>query len=255
MSTEVLPVTKDQMTQTEIGYSIKVGKQVIKKQLEQEINELIAKCETETKFRNDTFNGSTFCRWLEDEAEKLALADPALTGLRNALDPFLTKITLNDNKDLFNGGITSMAVLEGIRGEYSHRNTGYLEEVLEKGLVEVSFEFALNIQSDCNDECPDAFFEIPLTDEWKTILVSYKGSKDKSKGYSKQIVELNSKLSNLDGVMEEVEATILANELRQSESGRKVLEISAGIIGDVLGKTPSLLQIDKESECRSTKNT
>jgi len=245
MTTEVLPVTKEQSTRTEIDYSVKIGKQVIKKQLEADIlamQDLISK---NTELQQSVFSGSRFCNMLEEEAEKLLEADEEITTLRTIFSKHLTHMKFDRNLELMDGSINTYSILDGIRGRlHALDEFEELEEIIESGVISVDFDFCVNLQNECSDERPSFIYEIKLSDEWLKSLSEYLLARKDKKELLKGCSALVTKLANLDSVMEEVEATILANELRQSESGRKVLEISAGIIGNILGGTPSLLSLE-----------
>lgn len=248
MSQEVLPVTKAEMTSTEIEYSVKVGKQVVKKQLEKEIKQLLENLSEEGETRDKIFSGSKFCKMLEEEAEKQLEADKDLSTIREILSKYMfEEDKFKNNLDMMCGSINAWPLLCLVRGEgpgYRQEHIKRLSEFIEGGVANVAFEFGFYERSDAFGEKPKVCYEIPLSETWIDVLNKYLNSLKRTAEITDNMAQLTIKLNNLDSLMEEVEASILANELKKTESGRKVLSISSGIISSVLGTTPELLKIE-----------
>lgn len=244
VSQEVMPVTRDHQVQVNIGYAAKISKQVLRSQLKDRIAKLSQSVKEQREQANEVLDTGKLTSYLNEQVEKSLSSDGDLTRLRRLVNKFM----VDDEEHNFptNASLVKSisARREASRYTAARSDSDAIVRLMEEGHFSVGVDLRLipDIEGVFTEECG---FEavIPLNDEWKDKIQKHVAMYDEIYRIENEVSDLKDKLANIDELVEEMEAKMLVEELRSSEEGKRVLSISASIIGDALGETPELLSL------------
>lgn len=255
--TNTLAVKKSEQVETQIEYSTKIGKQVLKSQLQQRFDiavENVLKA-NETYKEHKSFWQESTAEFLESKNNLSIANDGEITRLRNLINRF-TEHKFNNNLQMIHSNNCKFVARDIFYHEFDLKKSQEKQEkTAKKGTVTVSADFKIAIPLDVNEEnlrldCDEFEFlgyelEIPLSDEilqgLKTSLIYYRDTLDAEK----HLENIKQQIKNIDQVVEQMEAQLLVNELGSTEEGKKVLEVTSKLVAQMLGDTPSMLKLDE----------
>lgn len=267
---EFIPVTQEKAVQTNIEYSVKVGKQVMKAQLKKAIaatiDEVTAARLAYAKAK-ETFE-ELFKVHVDNEVKLCIRNDRELTCFRGLFTKF-SRFHEEDDSDGFGKFKTNLDMFESHEGEAVVNlltktftlKAGcvpdyYLQvkqEFLSGNPIWVTVNLAIEdkvapeYDSDYSDDLPKLGYatHIAFTQNViDTFILAQEAFKTKITCGTK-LSELTSKLDGIDQVTEEMEAKLLVNQLNKSEEGKAALGIASELVSEMLGDTPALLDLNK----------
>lgn len=276
---DVLPVTQQQITQTEIEYSVKVGKQVIieqlttiKADLKKEASVLLAQIQL-TNDAKDIVRAK-YRRALDNKLIHVVNNCSSANKIRLFVNTF-TSANFRSNWDIVihsTVGSVVRTLIEPLNPGFSRGNERYdrmsyvidatSQKILDNGAAEVEYTTCVSVPSKKSIQAMrDDEFEYSLDNNenntWETeiripdeILAELKARIDVIKqlqDIQNRYNDLADKLENIDKTMEKMEASLLVNELKRTTRGMEVMNIASGIISDILGNTPQLLTLNNKS--------
>lgn len=251
---DVVPVTKQEMTQTNINYSTKIGKQVMKAELKSryskatdELNEAKTAVQSFTDVAHQELKG-----FLKSRLKFAMRSDSEMTRLRNLLNKFMPIDAVNykTNMDL----ISDSGISDALRnlvclGSMNSHEREYLKGIIEKEKVglSVAFDFG-RPDEDCYDNFCEFAFDLNVSlfaDQLELLKTRLSLEEKRTTAQEKQIA-IATQLENIDNVVEEMEAKLLINELNSTEQGKAVLNVTSEMVSNMLGDKPALLNLDKD---------
>lgn len=239
------------ITQQDIDYSVKIGKQVIQSKLKEAKAANLEKRKKINKQINGLIN--------RDETEKLLIKafketinkDKRITILRATWNMF------HDKKIRTNWGLISFNKAYDPVGSIAQPGS-YSTKSYERMVKDASFFMdyymhigmrdldAVNHNDDGSEDVDCGWrleVDIPskLLPKMTTMLKHLRAMKS-----LEDLDEMiDNKLNNISDTMEEMEAKLLTQELNRSDRGQEVLNLASGIITDVLGEDINLaLEVD-----------
>lgn len=243
---DIQPAQNHEDLSNKIGYSTKIGKQVIKAQLRERITELKASLKTAIE-QNETAAEKYHAALKERVKTVLKLEvqnDRKISGIRKMLAGMFDTPPPELSS---NWAFVETYSYQRYSGCYDgSRLIENLNKVLEKESVWVEFSlycgfFNENIVAEGGGKL-EFTNELELTSDLIEMLTDYRDAAVDVENNRKKLNETESKLSSIDEVMEQMEAKLLVDELKASEHGRQVLSATSEIISQMLGETPALLE-------------
>ncbi len=250
----VLPVSAAELSKTEIENAVKISKQVIMEQLK---TQRAALMEQYSVVRDANAEAHGIIRKkLDKEIEasfKLLVAnDSDFSALRKSVNTF-TKLGLKNNFDLISDLGTARALHYLQRGD----NAKDLQKKLfTKGVITVDYTLLIlfpdskenirNIKEDGFDKDyfnSDYDLEIDVSTDFIDGMKKIIADNQQIYDINIQVNDIDKKMKELPLNLEKLEASILVKELQGSERGKEILNITSGIVKDILGGTPDLLQL------------
>lgn len=238
--------TQESMTQTDINYSVKIGKQVIKSKLRE------AKSKYEKQYNNISnelhkiINYDDTKKMLRKELKTRINADTNTTALRSIWNKFHTK------KIRTNWGLVSADNCSRVAGVIARPNN-YAHESYQKMIKTkiVIIEYHMHIgMRDLDDIHRDEDGTEEVDCGWtlevdipSKLLPDMSIMLQKLKPLKKLrdlIKEIDYKLKNIGDTMENMEAKLLTQELNRSPRGKEVLDLTSSVIADVIGEDINL---------------
>jgi len=266
-NSNVVPVTQDEAVKTNIGYSVKIGKQVMKSKLQAAMNE------TKTLYdkKNEYYKicASHFIDSFHKEATrqiKLDLNnDRDATRFRNLFAKF-SRFHEKDNDNGFRAFTTNWDMVQetdivSVVDKILHGNNKHALKLKEDFLLNEPVPITVDLkipdrihkdELDHNyidaDSIPKLGYEVSLTfgEDIKEIFHTARDAQKESRALNKKYNELETKLKNIDEVTEEMEAKLLVNELQKSDTGKEALNVASELITEMLGDTPDLLKLENK---------
>jgi hypothetical protein len=239
-----------------IGYSAKIGKQVLKQQLSAELKKCNARL---TEIRDNCVKthkeyNTELYQYLMSKLQLAVRNDGAIARLRNVFKEMFDKDTLPAEL-MSNWAFVQQEHIHGDARSSLHGmlNGDMLKRHVEKEEARVHYNLHIGFFNERYDADRDGVLiytqDISLTNELielaKQALASLTEWEEERDTYSL----LRSKLRDIDNTVEQMEAELLVNELNSSEEGRKVLEITSNIVKQMLGDTPPMLEkVEKPAE-------
>ena len=248
MSTEIVPNQNGINRQ----HALKIGKQAMKAELKALISKKAPEAEkllnahgTALHVRHELMT-TFFCK----EAEKLVQHDERYLALKAFVTLSVDEETLEDS-----GGIRTCAREQNVSRIICPILSPTSPEAFEKEfkafreswvvsvpvtIVGMDFSFRPRGYTEIHN-MQDIYFDVPASEE---IIKSVKDLDAKYDAYKKarrEVDELRERLSSINEYMEELEATLLVEELKSTEGGDKVIEMTQNILGRSLGTSARLL--------------
>jgi len=235
----VLPVTQHEQTTNIIGYSAKIGKQVMKAQLEKQIQGFSEQLQDLTKQKNDHFEFDAFVKYLKN---KLALEienDSEIFNLRTALNFFLHESDeFLSNRDLVDDAECGCAARRIKDGHKPSDNC-----------IQIRVDLKVDTRDEESYDNQISYYcQIELDDYWIKHIEELHVITDAIEEIDESKRALTDKLRNIDEMVEQMEAQILVDHLAKTDEGQKILEVTSKMVSSVLGETPAMLSMDKDSE-------
>jgi hypothetical protein len=253
-----IPVTQQQATESKIGNSVKISKQLMKSELKKRIASLTDEHKDATDYYDNLSKG--FHKELHSTVERQVhtslINNSDITRFRNLFakfstfngdDPCLPKFT--SNFDMLKDFRIEDITYHLFKKETEEVDEVFSEFLLGRATVNVNFSIPDRFTSDDEDNyasdletlgygqpvqiSQDLRDKYHLCVEAHTVKLELNSKRHKVK----------EKLSNIDDVAEEMEAQLLVQELSQTEEGKAALKIAGNLVGDMLGDTPALLSV------------
>ena len=244
--TNSIPVTNAVLTQTDIDYSIKIGKQTIKAKLTQEIAKINEEIRIYREKAENIFDLSQeqVIKIIKTAFKEQINNDKNLTKVRAAWNAF------RDKHIRTNWGLVNICYLDNTANNiirpYNGSDPKAYAKYVNDGL-KISFSICVGFMPDNfkNDNSDERDYEEHEDDFDFTQRISVPAKlkidmqrmltvlQETSVLRNKQDA-LNLKLKNIDETMEEMEAKLLIQDLNRSERGKEVLELASEIISDVI---------------------
>lgn len=255
----VVPVTQQEAVQTNITYSAKIGKQVMKSQLQQRLkkaedDKIVADAclqVTQTKFLTLTNEE------LKKKAKLSIMQDGDITRFRKLYERFSLcvgddscEVTWKNNVDLIkNIDCHELHSALGINHAMASQITKAKKLILDEGQTEVVVELAIP-DLDASDGYTNQWLQyeetISLSNESIELFKETLKCKKERDVASEKLRNIRSQLDNIDQVAEEMEAKLLVNELTKSAEGQAVLAVTSEMVSQMLGETPPMLDLKGE---------
>lgn len=264
----VLPVTQAELTNTDISHSIKIGKQVLLSKLAEEIKKLDADMFIQYCGIAETMGGSFPMSMIMRPLFELVINNCSqLSKLRLAINTFEEKdmrknmgLLVSNDLESVCKGITDPMYITGRHNnsEKSYRVNDKFKEVLKQGFLKVNYSFGV-VWRDAgqwhedgnqaeesswnhNGYCEEILIPGETLDKMRALLPAVDALE------RRQVVldSLREKLKNIDSTMEEMEATLLVNELGRTVRGKQVLAVTNDLIAGVLGDSFVALSAPKD---------
>lgn len=244
MSKDIKPITQPELTQTNINYSIKIGRQVLKQKLKEEIDRLqkaITNCKDElldissdkVKKLRSGMQKRIITSINNDETFGL------IKQLYNKLNP---EKAVSKVQDLVSTNLSSTQIMLEFIKPNTYTNIKKYRKVLTDRYVEFPVDFILAEFNREYEEYNDLSYNIPI--ELTSSLLSWMNRQEKilttMQLYQKDKDEVESKLINLDETLETIEAKLLVQELNKTDTGKDVLNTTESIISDTLNSNIAL---------------
>jgi len=246
-TTVLAPMTSAEHTSNKISQATKIGKQVMKSELKKayEIAEQATKVPISQLSALTEKWSVSISRFLDSKIASALANDSELDGMVRFInmtcargDNAETPFTWEDLIDTSSSNWATKAICGGV----AHGSTPKgLATIIEKGVVWVDITFAFRFDSPRDTQTASYRLAVPLTDDLINVaqqrlvlLNDHKAAKD-------YLAVLGAKMSNIDAVVEEMEANLLVKELQGSVEGQEVLDITSALVTQMLGDTPKLL--------------
>lgn len=251
---EFKPVTEQESLQSKIGNTVKIGKQVMKQQLQAELkklDELREKTSIDVRVLHDIYRTyvNTF---VKQEIHSRISRDSEVTRLRNIFRKYASG---GDTKELYGDNIKFISHINSSPMHYLTGGYITVDEKMEKqrkGDEPVDIGVSVNVGDidEDGDHCGNLCFEysIYLNSEAINLLNDYLVKSNELSKLCDNCELLKDKLTNIDEVAEEMEAAMLVQELGKTEQGKQALQVASELVSSVLGKTPSLLVAPTQGE-------
>jgi len=230
-----------------IEQSIKLSKQVLIKQLEAAHNEARDAYEEAYNKVNEFFDRSNpDYREAESkynfELEYKINSNPELTHLRQSLNLFIeySEDHVTENWSFVGSSPTFENYLELLYEALVHNTEISLVEL--EVCLDISYEtrFHSSRQIEMNIQFVEPIEgAASLVDHYKYLVEN----RDKA---AKALADTKSKINNIDGVMEELEAKLLADQLAKSEQGQAVLGMATDLINGHIGEGSAINLLEKK---------
>jgi hypothetical protein len=239
----IVPVTQAELTQTNINYSTKIGKQVMKAQLTERLKMLFTVRElagTANYHHAEGFSDK-LREYLNSKVDMFLNNDGEITRLRNLINKFSSAENEFKNNVALKDGTNAHGV---IRNFVDTRKVEKLAEIIELGELTVNVNLRLNGFVKDEDDQEQIGFSIAIqlsteTLEWLAQRIDLVNAKAKADA---DYDACDEKLRNIDAVVEEMEAKLLVNQLMTTEEGKKVLAVTSELVQQMLGNTPDMFK-------------
>lgn len=251
---QYVPVTKQAATEATIVNSVKIGKQLMKSELNKLMANALVRYE-QLKKESSELN-HTFQHKLKENTERQVRTELAnsseMTRFRN-LHRKLTRYT-DEPKGEAPAFDTNLSLLREITFPdvlNLRPSSSVGKEVRAQFLAgSISVTVDLEIQDYAYDDEDDGYnlqylgytLECYVPAEIITLFQEALAKEVEMMEANHHYNDLERKLKNIDQVAEDMEARLLAKELSKSETGQEALRIAGELVGDMLGEVPALLQ-------------
>lgn len=242
--TTIVPVTQAQITETQINYSTKIGKQVMKAELSKRIAMALgvkvlaedAKDKEWKSLRQDVYIE------LRGKVELSIKNDGDITRLRNLYNKF-SSLPSHDqagNNWQAHKDDNCRGVAYGLLDNQNKR-----EEARAAGCVEINVELRFGDYDTFNDrhgewEPLGYSEEIAISQDIRDRLFAYTGLCSEYVDADIAYERAKRELDNIDATVEAMEAKLLINELQASAKGQEVLNVTTDMVQEMLGDVPPM---------------
>lgn len=254
----VLPVTKAEVVETNINYSAKIGKQVLKTQLKERLEVCrnnVTMAEANLHLLAQPFRVELEKR-LKNQLQMCITNDGEISRFRN----FLNKFTEEDIQDvkksksnwefvdehdvsstlhaLFGGGYSSA-------GTKMMRDDLFKEETLTFDLKLKAFAYMGSYDEPQHnpEKQVSVSYDLPIVKSELDTLRKVIEAEEVLATKHTEVNNVRTQLDSVDDLVERMEAKLLVDELASTEDGKKVLAVTSDLVTDMLGDTPELLQL------------
>lgn len=251
-----LPVTQADAIENKISQSVKISKQLMKAELEKRVASLevqFATAQASRRAAANLFNAALEAN-LTREVRANIMADGELTRFRKIFNKF-SKSDKDDNDSGYfdiNGDmireIETRHVGEMLRNpeRFKVLFAKEYENYIKYSMVAVTVDLHIrdyDFDRHGQDEYLGYEVSVELSTQTKDFLAQWRDENITADGLGSQLAELSCKLEGIDQVAEQMEAQLLVQELNKTDEGREALKTAGELVGDMLGETPSLLQL------------
>ncbi|URQ88246.1 hypothetical protein J8Z28_20385 [Pseudoalteromonas sp. SCSIO 43088] len=253
-NTQYLPVTQAAAVETKIQNSVKISKQLMKSELKKRIDDLTKEereADTKLSVARDLVKMATRTL-VEKHAMDYVARDGELTRIRNFFNKFScierdsAEKYFDKNTDMVRCVETGLAE-SCMLGTSNFKNMWpeYQKQFEEDGTLNLTVELRIRDYetTDYHENYLRFDLDFHATEELYKLSDAFKEAEEKWRELSNKLDSLKEKLNGIDQVAEQMEAQLLVQELSQSEEGRLALETAGQLVGDMLGETPTLLQL------------
>jgi hypothetical protein len=253
------PVTVQQNTEYQISNSVKIGKQLMKSEFKKRIETLSEKFkdldESYEKLKKIFENKINL--EIERQVNMSISNNSEVTRFRNLFTKF-SRYNGSDEEN-FPKFKNNLDFLESF-DTHLFRRLWLKESATEdcstfqnfiKGEVFVNVH--LNVLDNFNEETDSDYIssmeklgygqDVAVSQDTIDLYFACVKVLDESVFVSSELSKVKQKLKNIDSVAEEMEAQLLVNELSKTEQGKKALEITGNLVGEMLGTVPALLDL------------
>lgn len=245
--TTIAPLEKVELNRNDIESSMKIGKQVILTNVKKRIEALKGQIRASKGERMKVFEGQkkSLTKHFSSKIKLAIKNDSDLDDLRRAVNK-LFDFSYKNNLEFVADIDVDGAVVNLVKNDkfYSIHETRRLFQSYVNN-EEISIDFLLpigaeDLKADYNagDDLDAATMEmaVPLTADMLRGCETILEHLEKEVALHDEIDSLNNKLRNIDKTMEEVEASILLEEMKTTEHGKRALEVTINVVEHVLGK-------------------
>lgn len=260
---QVLPVTAQQATEAKIANSVKISKQLMKSELKKRMKALDEQRSTARADANALHD--YFSVMLNNEVKRQVNMelqnDGQITRFRNLYTKF-SRFNSDDkdfpkfesNLEMLQSFNMSDITCNLFRSSVYDKNEDYVSFLLGNASLTVNLRIPDrshendNYFGDLDTHNPLGYIQhVGISQGVRDIYHSCKELNAITEKADEKYHDVLEKLEGIDEVAEEMEATLLVNELKQSDEGMSALRIASDLVEGMLGDKPELLNLhDKE---------
>jgi len=239
----IKPITQTELTDNDINYSIKIGKQVITTKLKEARTNLGESTKLFMKELNELCDEQDTKQELKEKFYEAVDNNSSINYLRLAWNEYNEyeheqKAT---NRDMIKA-VDFYGSVNIITCPSNHSVNRY-KNMIDKLSIDIPFELYGSVNpADEDEEYISAKHYLPIdlpSAILPNMLKRYKVLQ-KIEANDNEMTNIDKKLYNINDTMEQMEAKLLIQELKRTGRGEEVLKISSDIISDVLNETLSL---------------